>query len=104
MYIVCSSGGMFHDCGVHDFDFVCWILGEYPTTVFTQAHAQNEHIAAMDDVDTVVIVMKFPSGIIGIVELSRHSTYGYDQRIEVSSPANIEHVHYWELLSRMINI
>ena len=62
---------------------MCWILGEYPTSVFTQAHAQNEDIAAMDDVDTAVIVMKFASGKIAIVELSRFSTYGYDQRVEV---------------------
>ena len=25
------SGGIFHDCLVHDIDLICWILGCYPT-------------------------------------------------------------------------
>ena len=37
----------------------------------------------MDDVDTVVIVMKFPSNVIATIDLSRNGSYGYDQRIEV---------------------
>ena len=27
------SGGIFHDCAVHDIDLITWILGEYPTEV-----------------------------------------------------------------------
>ena len=27
------SGGIFHDCAVHDIDLVTWIVGEYPTEV-----------------------------------------------------------------------
>ena len=27
------SGGIFHDCAVHDIDMVTWILGEYPSKV-----------------------------------------------------------------------
>lgn len=27
------SGGIFHDCMVHDFDIITWILGEYPVKV-----------------------------------------------------------------------
>ena len=28
------SGGIYHDCAVHDIDMVTWILGEYPSKVF----------------------------------------------------------------------
>ena len=77
------SGGIFHDCCVHDVDMICWILAEAPQTVFCMAHAFNDEIAALDDVDTVVVVMKFPSGAIGHIDLSRKSIYGYDQRLEV---------------------
>ena len=28
-----NSGGIFHDCMVHDIDMMTWILGEYPTKV-----------------------------------------------------------------------
>ena len=27
------SGGIFHDCAVHDIDLITWILGEYPSKV-----------------------------------------------------------------------
>ena len=59
------------------------MLGEAPHTVFCLAHAFHAHIGAMNDVDTVGVVMKFPSGAIGQIDLSRHAVYGYDQRVEV---------------------
>ena len=77
------SGGFFHDFGVHDVDVICWILGETPHTVFCLAHAFDSDVATVNDVDTVGVVMKFPSGAIGQIDLSRHAVYGYDQRIEV---------------------
>lgn len=30
-----TSGGIFHDCLVHDIDIITWVLGEYPTKVIT---------------------------------------------------------------------
>jgi len=77
------SGGMFHDCAVHDIDAVCSVLGERPSVVFSLAHSHIAHIAAINDVDTVVITMKFPSGALATIDLSRHAHYGYDQRVEV---------------------
>ena len=77
------SGGMFHDTGVHDLDMTCWILNEEPVTVHAMGHTHSQAIGEVPDVDTMVITMKFPSGTISINDLSRHSTYGYDQRIEV---------------------
>jgi len=77
------SGGMFHDTAIHDLDMVCWILGEEPDTVHAMAHSHTPAISNIDDVDTFVVTMKFPSGAISVIDASRHSTYGYDQRIEV---------------------
>ena len=61
---------------MHDVDVICWIMGEPPHTVFCLGHAFNSEIEAINDVDTVGIVMKFPSGAIGQIDLSRHSGYG----------------------------
>jgi len=77
------SGGIFHDCAVHDIDMAMWILRECPDTVFSHAHAWKKFIADMDDVDSVSISMKFPSGAIAQIDLSRLAVYGYDQRVEV---------------------
>ena len=78
-----NSGGVFHDSLVHDIDMIIWILREYPISVFTHAHAFRKDIADIDDVDTVSITMKFPSGALGQIDLSRFAAYGYDQRVEV---------------------
>ncbi|XP_054720943.1 myo-inositol 2-dehydrogenase-like [Uloborus diversus] len=80
------SGGIFHDCAVHDLDYICWVLGEYPETVSAVAHSHYEDVKQLDDYDTVAILMKFPSGSIATIDLSRHAVYGYDQRIEVFGP------------------
>jgi myo-inositol 2-dehydrogenase/D-chiro-inositol 1-dehydrogenase len=77
------SGKIFHDCGSHDFDLCRWITGEDPIEVSSYASAFNPDIKALNDWDTVVVTMKFPSGALGVVDLSRKAAYGYDQRIEV---------------------
>lgn len=74
---------MYHDCLVHDIDLICWILGAFPKQVYAAAHSFVSEIGEMDDVDTVAAVMKFESGTLAIIDTSRDSRYGYDQRIEV---------------------
>lgn len=80
------SGGIFHDCLVHDIDMITWVLGEYPDKVSVLADANVPEIKAIDDFDTVAVNLHFPSGTIGMIDLSRNSTYGYDQRLEVFGP------------------
>jgi myo-inositol 2-dehydrogenase/D-chiro-inositol 1-dehydrogenase len=52
--------------------------------VYATAAAHDPAIKAINDHDTVVINMTFASGAFGVIDLSRHGTYGYDQRLEVS--------------------
>jgi len=77
------SGKIFHDCGSHDIDVCRWILGEDPVEVFAIASAFKKEIGEMHDWDTVLISLKYPSGAIASIDLSRKAAYGYDQRIEV---------------------
>jgi myo-inositol 2-dehydrogenase/D-chiro-inositol 1-dehydrogenase len=77
------SGGIFHDCGSHDIDLCRWILNEDPSEVYCVASAFRKEIAEIDDFDTVLVTLKFPSGALGSIDLSREAVYGYDQRIEV---------------------
>jgi len=77
------SGGIFHDCGSHDIDVTRWVLEEDPFEVFAVASAFNADIKALNDFDTVLITLRFPSGAIANIDLSRKACYGYDQRIEV---------------------
>lgn len=78
-----TSNGIYHDCAVHDIDVLMWIFGERPCSVYSTAHSFIKEIEEMNDVDTVAIVLKFPSGGIGLIDISRFACFGYDQRLEV---------------------
>ncbi|CAB3978247.1 trans-1,2-dihydrobenzene-1,2-diol dehydrogenase-like [Paramuricea clavata] len=78
-----NTKGIYHDCAVHNIDLVTRIFGERPRTVYTTAHAFIKEIGEMNDVDTVAICLKFPSGGIGLIDISRYACFGYDQRLEV---------------------
>jgi len=45
----------------------------------------DPEIAAMDDCDTVMVVMEFPNGVLAHVDISRDCRYGYDQTVQVSA-------------------
>ncbi len=80
---------MFHDCAIHDIDLIMWIVGEKPEAVTAQAHAFRKEIADINDVDTVAITLKFPSGVLALIDLSRFAAYGYDQRLEAFGDAGM---------------
>jgi len=75
------SGGIFHDCASHDIDVMRWVVREEPCEVYASASSFIDRIREIDDFDTVAIHMKFPSGVLGTVDICRSA--GYDQRIEV---------------------
>lgn len=49
-------------------------------------------IKAIGDFDTVAATLHFPSGTLGMIDLSRNSIYGYDQRLEVFGPKGMVQV------------
>ena len=77
-----TSKGISHDSAIHDIDMMCWMLGEEPLEVYAQGHAHNPKLKGTD-VDVISIVLKFPSGTVGNIEVCRYNTAGYDQRLEV---------------------
>ncbi|XP_039746330.1 inositol 2-dehydrogenase-like [Pararge aegeria] len=78
-----TSGGVFHDCVVHDFDIACWILGELPVRVHATASGLITEVKAIDDFDNIAFLLTYPSGTVAIGDNSRFCAYGYDQRLEV---------------------
>jgi myo-inositol 2-dehydrogenase / D-chiro-inositol 1-dehydrogenase len=78
-----TSGGLFKDMAIHDFDMARWLLGEEPASVFAAAHCfVDPAIADAGDVDTARMVLRTASGRICTISNSRRSGYGYDQRVE----------------------
>ena len=78
-----TSGGLFRDMMIHDFDMARWLMGEEPVEVFAAASVLiDPAIGDAGDVDTAVVTLKTKSGALCQISNSRRAAYGYDQRIE----------------------
>ena len=79
-----SSGGIFADMTIHDFDMARFLAGSEPVQIFAVGDALiNKDILQYDDIDTAIITIKFENGAMAVIDNSRQAAYGYDQRIEV---------------------
>jgi myo-inositol 2-dehydrogenase/D-chiro-inositol 1-dehydrogenase len=79
-----SSGGIFLDMTIHDFDMARFLIGDEVVEVHaTGAALVDPEIGQEGDVDTAVVSLRFASGALGCIDNSRRAAYGYDQRIEV---------------------
>ncbi len=79
-----SSGGMFFDMSIHDFDMARFIMGEEVSEVYARGAALiNPELAQFNDIDTALITLKFTNGAFGVIDNSRQAVYGYDQRVEI---------------------
>jgi len=78
-----TSGGIFQDMLIHDFDMQEWLSGgQVPESVLSVGHCYDERIKEMDDIDMVACMLKYPSGLITTIDTCRDASYGYDQRVE----------------------
>jgi len=85
-----TSGGLFKDMAIHDFDMARFLLDEEPTEVFASASCLiDPAIAAAGDIDTAKTILKTASGKICVISNSRRSGYGYDQRVEAYGAAGL---------------
>jgi myo-inositol 2-dehydrogenase / D-chiro-inositol 1-dehydrogenase len=79
-----SSGGIFRDMTIHDFDMARFLLGEEPVSVMATASVLvDKEIGKLGDYDSVSVILTTASGKHCTISNSRRATYGYDQRIEV---------------------
>lgn len=84
MEYIKTSGGLFLDMAIHDFDLARYLMNSEITEVYSTASILGDlPLETVDDVDTAVTILKFKNKGFATIENSRNSTYGYDQRIEV---------------------
>lgn len=84
-----TSGGIFHDCMVHDLDMICQITRRVPTQLSALASCFNSEVRALNDFDIVAATLAFADGVVATIDVSRQSVYGYDQRIEAFGDAGM---------------
>jgi myo-inositol 2-dehydrogenase/D-chiro-inositol 1-dehydrogenase len=84
MEYVKVSGGIFMDMMIHDFDMARYLSGSDVEEVYATGTVMiDPKFAEYDDVDTAMVVLKFKNGALGVIDNSRETLYGYDQRTEV---------------------
>jgi myo-inositol 2-dehydrogenase/D-chiro-inositol 1-dehydrogenase len=78
-----SSGGLFLDMTIHDFDMARFVVGSEIEEVFARAAVRiDPAIGEFGDVDTAVITLVHANGCLTTIDNSRRARYGYDQRVE----------------------
>ncbi|GAA1870366.1 Gfo/Idh/MocA family protein [Asanoa iriomotensis] len=81
---IATSGGIFRDCSVHDFDIVRFVTGCEVSTVYaTGANKGAPFFTAAGDVDTGGALLTLDDGTIVLVSATRYNGAGHDVRLEV---------------------
>jgi myo-inositol 2-dehydrogenase/D-chiro-inositol 1-dehydrogenase len=79
-----TSGGIFRDCNVHDFDILRFVSGREVASVYaTGANKGADFFAAAGDVDTAGALLTLDDGTIVLVSSTRYNGGGHDVRMEV---------------------
>lgn len=79
-----TSGGLFWDLAIHDFDAARFLTGDEIVAVHaTGAILVEPGLAEFDDIDYAVVTLRFASGALGVVQVSWRAPAGYDIRAEV---------------------
>lgn len=81
---IASSGGMFMDMSIHDFDMARFLMQSEVVELYTSGSVLiNADFEAFNDVDTAITQLRFANNALAVIDNSRQAVYGYDQRIEV---------------------
>ena len=79
-----TSGGIFADMTIHDFDMARFLIGDEVEEIYTAGGVMvDPEIGRAGDLDTALVVLRFRNGVIGTIDNSRRAAYGYDQRVEI---------------------
>ena len=87
---VATSGGLFRDMMIHDFDMARWLLDEPIAHVHAEGSCLiDPAIGEHGDIDTAMVTLVTNSGRLCHINNSRRACYGYDQRIEAFGSAGM---------------
>jgi myo-inositol 2-dehydrogenase/D-chiro-inositol 1-dehydrogenase len=79
-----TSGGICIDMLIHDFDLALYLVGEVESVHTWGSVLVDPGFHTAGDVDTVMVMLKFSNGALGVIEGGRRTAWGYDIRTEVS--------------------
>ncbi|MDR1151661.1 MAG: Gfo/Idh/MocA family oxidoreductase [Bifidobacteriaceae bacterium] len=77
-----TSGGIFRDMTIHDFDVARWLAGPIES-VYAIGQDTDEPLRQAGDLGAASVLLRAVSGAAITVFSSRSCAFGYDQRVEV---------------------
>jgi scyllo-inositol 2-dehydrogenase (NAD+) len=78
------SGGLIIDMGIHDFDMARWLMSSEVERVSAEGTLLVcDELRRVGDIDNALVMLRFATGALGVVEVSRTARYGYDIQAEV---------------------
>jgi myo-inositol 2-dehydrogenase/D-chiro-inositol 1-dehydrogenase len=84
-----TSGGLFRDSSIHDFDAIRFVTGDEVESVYAVGGALGfEYFARNGDVDTAIATLRMRSGMLAVLAGGRHNPPGYDIRMELVGSAD----------------
>ena len=82
-----GGGGIFADMAVHDLDMSRFLAGEDPIDILAVGSLHFDKSIAdyegSEKYDTASCLVRYPNGLTAMIDVSRQSSFGYDQRAEV---------------------
>ena len=81
---IATSGGIFRDCSVHDFDAIRFVTGREVATVDATGGTKGApFFAKVGDVSTGAALLTLDDGTVALVSAARYNGAGHDVRMEV---------------------
>jgi myo-inositol 2-dehydrogenase/D-chiro-inositol 1-dehydrogenase len=78
-----TSGGLFLDMMIHDFDMARFVTGSEVVEVFARGGIRvAAEFAEAGDIDTAIVTLVHASGCLTAIDNCRRTAYGFDQRVE----------------------
>ena len=85
-----SSGGIFRDMMIHDFDLCRFYLGnDEIKEIHAFTSSFESFYSKINDHELAVVTMKSKKGVLCVITNSRHCSFGYDQRVELFGKAGM---------------
>lgn len=79
-----TSGGIFRDLHIHDFDVLMWLTGGKVDEVYATGSVRKFDVfAKYGDVDVSAALIKMADGVVAVLTGGRQDPLGYDVRTEV---------------------
>jgi myo-inositol 2-dehydrogenase / D-chiro-inositol 1-dehydrogenase len=79
-----TSGGIYRDLHIHDFDILRWLTGKEVELVIALGSVQHDEMfRKYGDVDTTATLLQMSDGVLVALTGGRRSPRGYDIRVEL---------------------